>query len=299
MRYLRAMRITTLVPALLSSALLAACGGATGHTATPRADGMDRLRFNQLALRLDLPLFWGPDANGSGAPDPDEVHSLAFHDREIVWVENGAFTPAWDEALARIRAEHEAAAPADVRIAAVVNELDHAAPTLLSTDLRALPPAHQAFAAHMLVVAGLIDRLYARQVGMEALAGAVADDAASRALFRRNWGPTCRSSAEENDEACTAIAGVSEPPVDVYPASLQTDDGFCAVLEARPDAAALTGPFTVIRDPSAGPVSAFDVRDTTLVLRAAPGPAPMIAVPYSVAYADLMQPCLLYTSRCV
>jgi hypothetical protein len=257
---------------------LAACGSAGSAPTTPRpVAGLDRLRFNQLAMRLDLPLFWGADVNGSGAPDPDEIHALRFHATEGRWTEGASFTGAFAEAYARILREHEAAVPAEPRRAAVVNELDHAAPTLLSTDLATLPPAHRAFAQRMLRVAALVDRLYARQVGMEALSGRVADDDASRALFRRNWGAECRSSAEEANAACSAIEGAPETPVDVYPAALVARPDFCAVLEARSDAATLTTPFTVVR-----PAGAPGDDD--------PATEPLVAVPYSVAYADLMQP---------
>lgn len=240
--------------------------------------GLDRLRFNQLALRLDLPLFWGADANRNGAPDPDEIHALRFYPTEGHWTAGAAFTPDFDAAYQRIVREHGAAEPADPRLRAVVNELDHAAPTLLSTDLSALAPEHRAFAQRMLRVAELIDRLYARQVGAEGLAPRVADDDASRALFRRNWGAECLSSAEENDPACSAVEGAPETLVDVYPAALVARPDFCTVLEARSDASALTTPFTVVRPEGA----LADEPDCAT--------EPLVAVPYSVAYADLMQP---------
>ena len=68
---------------------LAACGGATPSSETPavspgplasmREAGVDRARFNQLALRLDAPVFWSVDENendgesdsGSGVCDAE------------------------------------------------------------------------------------------------------------------------------------------------------------------------------------------------------------------------------------
>lgn len=265
------MRETLTVLLLLSFVLVAsACGGGSHGGTTPRRGSLDRARFNQLALRLDLPLFWANDTDGDGAPDPDEVRALSFYGTAPAWVEGGAFTPAFDEALARIRREHEAPMPSDARRALVITELDHAAPTLVETDLSSLPEAHRRFASHMLRVAALVDRLYARQVGMEAMQARLdASDPASASLFRRNWGPACRGSTTEAEAACSAIEGAPRQPVDVYPASVQgTDDSFCATLEARPDAQTLLDHFSVVRE-----------REGALV-----------AVPYHEAYAELMRP---------
>ncbi|MFO0684394.1 MAG: hypothetical protein U0234_20240 [Sandaracinus sp.] len=249
---------------------LAACGGTAHGGTTPHLSGIDRLRFNQLALRLNEPLFWASDANQNGQPDPDEVRSLLFYPTAERWVENGAFTADYERVVAAIQREAEAAPPADERRALVVAELDHAAPTLVETDLRDLPPEHRAFAEHMLTVAALMDRLYAHQVGMDAMQARLsAGDTASASLFRRNWGPECMSSVTESNPACSAIEGAPSQPVDVYPTALQSDEAFCATLEARPDASTLLTPFTVVRAGEGGALT---------------------AVPYTTAYADLMTP---------
>ncbi len=265
------MRVPARLVLASSLSILTACGGASRQGATtPTRGGIDRLRFNQLALRLDQPLFWASDANGNGTPDPDEVRSLLFYPSVGSWVASGAFTADYERVLGMIRAENAAATPTDARLALVDAELDHAAPTLVETNLADVPEAHRAFARHMLTVAGLMDRLYAHQVGMDAMQTRLAaGDPASASLFRRNWGPECMSSVTESNPECSAIAGAPSQPVDVYPSELQGDDGFCATLEARPDASALLSPFTVVR---AGP-------DNTL-----------IAVPYSVAYEEYMAP---------
>jgi hypothetical protein len=207
---------------------LTACSGtqrAATHapTSTPRDS---RLRFNQLALRLNLPLFWAQDTNGNGAPDPDEVRSLWFYPDATQWVRDGQFTPAYEQALAQIRAEDASPTPTDPRERLVRAELDHAAPTLVETDLSALPASQRAFAQAMLVVAARIDELYALETGSAALAERVRGlDAASRSLFRRNWGPRCRGSQTEREPLCSAIPGQPRPVVGVYPAGMQTDDG--------------------------------------------------------------------------
>ncbi|MEQ8456701.1 MAG: hypothetical protein RLO52_40670 [Sandaracinaceae bacterium] len=264
------MRAQTLLIALL----LGACGGASSTTPTPettqpeaRYDRLPRLRFNQLAVRLDLPVFWAADADEDGAVDPGEVRALAFYPSAGEWVRDGAFTPAFDQAYAAIVAAADDA-PADARQGFVFAELDSIAPTLIENDLREMPDTHRAFAGHMVRVAAMIDALYAKQVGMEALADRIADDPASRSLFRRNWGPRCRAPETETEEACSAIEGAPDQPVDVYPTSLQAQDDFCQALEGRENASALLTPFTVVRE-----------REGELV-----------AVPYHEAYADYVQP---------
>ncbi len=231
-----------------------------------RHDGIPRLRVNQLALRLDLPLFWHADTDGDGAVDPDEVRSLRFYPEPAAWVQDGRFTPAFEEAWQRIVAESREPAPEDERRRLVREELDRAAPTLVHTDLSEAPETHRTFAVHMLRVADAVDAIYAKQVGMTALEARLPEDVESRSLFRRNWGPKCRGNTTEANPACSAIAGAPGQPVDVYPADMQEDDAFCTTLEERADAAELLTPFTVVRE-----------RDGALV-----------AVPYTEAYADEM-----------
>lgn len=267
------VRHRTSAVVIVALSLLPACGSSSARETTP-SDGaarLDRQRFNQLAMRLDLPLFWALDADSDGEPDPDEVRALAFYPDEGRWVDDaGRFTAEYDAALARIRAEADAPPPSDPRAALVRAELDHAQPTLVATDLRQLPEAHREFAAHMLRVADLIDALYARQTGMSALSAQLAEaDVASRSLFRRNWGPRCRGAITEHEAACSALEGAPRQPVDVYPAAMQSDDSFCAQLEARPDASALLAPFTVVREGDA--------------------PGALVAVPYAEHYRGEMR----------
>ena len=272
---------------LLALALVTACGGssADGFTfAEPRAvaerapeppppepeepvyAGLERLRFNQLAMRLGIPVFWVRDANDNDAIDPDEVRGLLFHDTEGAWTEDGRFTPVFATAWARIRAADAAPTPDDDRRALVRRELDHAAPTLVHTDVASLPPEHQAFARHMLRVAALIDDLYAKQVGMHALADQLGDDLESRSLFRRNWGARCRGSTTEREADCSSVEGAPAQPVDVYPQELQ-EQGFCQELEQRRDSETLLSPFTVVREQE----------------------GELVAVPYTEHYANEMQ----------
>lgn len=261
------------IPLLLLVSMLGACGGQPASR-TAASDGaidygqLERLRFNQLALAQNAPLFWAEDADGDGAVDPDEVRTLLFYPPAPAWVEDGRFTEAFDAVYAAML--QDARTPeTDPRRAALAEELASTAPVLLETDLREMPAPHRAFAAHMMEVAHLIDRLYARQVGMEALASEVdPDDALSQSVFRRNWGAHCRGATTESNPACSPIEGAPKQPVDVYPAALQEGDSLCATLEDHPEASALLTPFTVVRE-----------REGQLV-----------AVPYTEAYAELMQP---------
>ncbi|HJK89827.1 MAG TPA: hypothetical protein RMH85_08335 [Polyangiaceae bacterium LLY-WYZ-15_(1-7)] len=263
--------------ALLSMLLVLGCGGSAANTPSPTpagsatrpADGVEpplgRLRVNQLALTLDLPLYWEADRDEDGQPDPDEVVALTFYGADApAWTADGAFTPAFEEAWAAIRARHRMTPPEDARRRLVLEELGSSAPTLLRADLSELPPAHHAFAEHVLAAGAAIDRLYATQVGMAALADQLPDDPASRALFRRNWGAGCRAPTTESQAACSAIPGSPDQPVDVYPASLQAEEGFCQRLESA--GGELTKPFTVVRE-----------REGELV-----------AVPFTEAYAEGM-----------
>ena len=267
----RARAFTLLV--VLSAVVAASCGGPSAGATTPTWEGtydrLPRLRFNQLAMRLNQPLFWAGDANGNAMADPSEVRALRFYPTEGHWVETDAFTDDFARVYGEMVRADSAPAPTDPRRAAVIEELDSIAPTLIENDLRDMPESHREFARHMARVAELTDRLYGRQMGMEPLASRVApDDAASQSLFRRNWGPRCRGATTESNPACSAIEGAPREPVDVYPAGLQTDDGFCQILEARPDAGDLMTPFSVVRETADG----------------------LVAMPYPVAYGDLMEP---------
>jgi hypothetical protein len=261
--------------ALLCAGVLVVTSGCAGKSASITYDRVERRAFNQAAVRLDLPVFWTSDANSDGAIEPDEVVALLFYPTPGHWVEGGRFTPEFAKAYEQIVTE---AARKDVdttgldpteveRRRLVRTDLDFGIPTLVYNDLSQLPDDQQAFARRMLKVEDLVDRLYLRQKGAAALAGQVpAGDLASQSMFRRNQGTRGVAPETELNPACSAIPTKPKQTVDVYPGSMQWHDGFCAELEARPNAAELLGPFTVVREDN----------------------AKLVAVPYSEAYADLM-----------
>lgn len=224
--------------------------------AAPEAHHVDlpRLRVNQLAMRLNLPLYWAADKNKNGSIDPDEVRALLFYPTEGHWVEDGKFTPAFEQAFAAIVKESKAAAPTGTkeevaRRKAVREELDHVAPTLVHTDLGDLAAPDHKMVEHLLTATRYIDMLYSIQTGERALKSKVpADEPASQSLMRRNWGPRCKAPSTEKNPACSAIPGAPRPAVDVYPAEMQEkDDKFCKTLEKNPHAKKLLTPFTVVR----------------------------------------------------
>jgi hypothetical protein len=232
---------------------------------------LSRADFNRVAVRENLPVYWTADRDRDGALDPDEVAALLFYPTEGRWVEGGAFTAELDAVYTRLVEASRRRGPGNFppdeqkRREAVVRELDQGRATLVATKLA---PGEEAFVDHMLTVARLVDELYDRTTGAEALRARVpADDPASQSAFRRNRGPRCVAAATEKDPACTAIPGAPKPKVDIYPADLQDDPNFCSSLEKQPNAKELMAPFTVVRKQGAA----------------------LEAIPYSVAYADPMK----------
>lgn len=283
---LRTRSVVLMLP--LATALLVGCRSpeppavppaAPTASATPPqapAEGkhsdLPRLRFNQLAMRLNLPLFWASDKNKDGSVDPDEVSALLFYPAQGHWVEAGKFTPEFDKAYAAIVAASKAAAPNGTpgevaRRKAVREEFDQVAPTLVRTDLSGLPAAQHKMVEHVLAATRDIDMLYSIQTGERALKGKVPkDEPASQSLMRRNWGSRCKAPSTEKNPACSAIPGAPKPAVDVYPADVQKEDGFCKKLEKNPHSKKLLTPFSVVREKG----------------------KKLTAVPYSKAYAKWM-----------
>ncbi len=258
--------------AVILLALAGACGPAPHSQPPPRAVGpLDATRFNQLALRLNLPVFWAADADGDGAPDPAEIRGLLFYPTSgTEWTQEGAFTPAFETALAQIRTEHGALAFGDETRAAVVAELDQTELALVETDLGDASEADRDFVRRMIAVAARIDRIYARQLGVDAIQPQVdLHDSALASRFRLNWGVFCWLSDSSGHLSCADVAPSARQFFDAYPADMQDQRGaFCGALRARPDAATLLGAFTVLRDDGG-------------VLH---------AVADSQAYAELLQP---------
>lgn len=229
-------------------------------------DALERGTFNQLAVRMNLPVYWAADTNGNRSVDPDEVRSLLFYPSSSEWVRGGKLSSELDLAYSGMLASLHAP-PSDVgpeeaaRRALVLEELDQGRPTLVYTDLRGFTPGDRAAVKSILAASLEVERLFAQQIGMNTLRDKVpADQAASQSLFRRNWGPRCEAPKTEKNPACSAIPGAPKRKVDVYPASLQDDPKFCEALEKRKDAKTLLSPFVVVRE-QAGQLAAVKYSD--------------------------------------
>jgi hypothetical protein len=207
---------------------------------------LDRTTFNRAAARLNQPVYWMADANKNKAVDPGEVAALEFFPTRGEWVKDGKFTPAFEKVYGELvlAAQTKSAG----REGLVQAELDGADAILVRTDLKAAAPADKAFVAQMLVVSGALDELYAVQSGSAAIADKVAKDPGSQSLFRRNWGPSCKTPKLEKDTACSALVEPgAKQPVAVWPAALQEKDDFCKTLEKKDDWKELSKPFTAVK----------------------------------------------------
>ena len=236
----------------------AAPATATSAPAVPaRFADVPRDRFNRTALTLGLPLFWSEDRDGDGALAPEElaiVWSLDSSPRSR-WVDGGLFTAAFAEDYARIRSAASApgASQPDVRRAALEREIGQSYFTVLESDFRNAPAEDRAIVRHVLAAAGVIERIYARQLGTAELASRLPPgDGLAELVFFLNQGPWCSGPETENDPACTAI--VPRPPrrSGLYPADLQAKPDFCAALQREPGAKALTSPFTAVARDASG-----------------------------------------------
>lgn len=236
-------------------------------------DALERGTFNQLAVRMNLPLYWAKDDNGNRAIDPNELRGLLFYPTSPEWVRGGKlsaeFELAYSGMLALLHPPPVELDPAEAaRRALVLEELDQGRPTLVHNDLSGLAPSDRAAARSIVAAALELERLFAVQTGMAALRSKVpADHAPSQSLFRRNWGPRCEAPKTEKNPACSAIPGAPKRKVDVYPSSLQDDPKFCEALEKHKDSKALLAPFVVVREQG----------------------GQLVPVKYSDAYAQSMQ----------
>lgn len=223
-----------------------------------RLTRLTRTEFNLAAQRLNLPLFWKYEAEPSKAVKPSVLVTLDFYPstKTFVWKDSkGEFTKSFYDAYElmvevmsdplmgeKIKDEGEV-----LRRQKVAEELDQSAITAVISDFSKSSPTDQAFVNAMLKVAEDIDILYARQTGLDIVMTRIPDDdVLSQSMARRNWGISPESPKLKNDKACRALSGTESIPVGVYPASLQKDPDFCAKLSARPDAAELLTPFTVV-----------------------------------------------------
>jgi hypothetical protein len=246
-------------------------GEPSTQAAEAQYNAIERTAFNRRAAELFLPIFWREDANKNRAFESDELAVLIGYPQSdrSVWIDDkGQFTPEFKKAYERMQVAD--ATTDDARLKLVREELAQGQPTLVANDFTQGSPAEKNFLTHMLNVGQLVERLYAKQNGVFEIESKIpAEDVASRALFHRNQSPFCKAPKTENDPACSAISPKPTRAVGLYPAEIQNDANFCAMLEKQPNGAALKDHFSVVV--------------------AGDKPGTYRAVPYSEAYREDME----------
>jgi hypothetical protein len=268
-------RTKSLAPAFvlpIALLLVAACARHDTAPAVAAYNAIGRVDFNRRAAEEFLPLFWSEDANKDGTLQPEELAVLwgLPDDDASLWVANGAFTPKFVAAYARLSKLPAPGSGAEAaRLALVRDELAQGVVTLVHTDLSKDSPAEQQMVQHLMRAAVMIEKLYARQNGvLEIEARIPREDVASRALFHRNQSPFCESPRTENVAACNALAQVPQRISGLYPAVIQAEPGFCQRIEKATNARELMDHFNIV----AGDMD----------------PASWKAVPFPVAWANDM-----------
>jgi hypothetical protein len=207
---------------------------------------LDRASFNRAAARLNAPIYWVLDKNQNKAVDPDEVASLLFFPTAGSWTKDGKFTPEFEKTYKELVIASNTKSAG--REGLVQGELDAADTVLVHTDMRKADAADKAFITEMLQVSRALDELFAIQSGAAGVAQRVAKDPGSQSLFRRNWGPSCKTPAFEKNAGCSALEdGTTTMPVGVWPAELQAKTDFCKSLESKDNFKKLSSPFTVVK----------------------------------------------------
>ena len=246
---MRLFGLALLLPSLAFALLLSAChggqcppqhpGGLKSPPLPAHAPQLGRDDFNRLAIQANLPLYWMQDKNGNGRLEASELAARGSGATMGAWVSEGALTPAFQQAYARLVQLR--------RREAVRRELDQGRPTLIESDFRQLPTAEKRMLAELLAAAKLIDQLYQRQTGAWRLREQIAQASpAAKALVARNAGPWCSAPATGKDPFCNALPTFPKRRSETYP-DVEQNKAFCDELQRHPDTAKLFDPFTVVR----------------------------------------------------
>jgi len=244
-------------PAAVAATLAPAAPAALpGDTSATHLSELDRTTFNGVAAELDLPLFWRGDANANGSVDPSEIAILwrAGPVAATDWLAadgfGSQFMPAYQSMVQVARHGHrlEGLAPAErKRRELVLEELRQGRPTLIESDLRAVSAQERVVVAHVLAAASGIERLFARQNGVQGMDDLIArDDAPSHALLRRNQVPWCEAPTTEKAPLCNALASRPSRASGLYPLDMQQNAAFCADLAKAEEHKALLAPFAAV-----------------------------------------------------
>lgn len=242
--------------------------------AKPPYGRLSRMDFNRRAVEMNLPFFWKSDVNQDGILDVNEW-VLLLNGQDIskdTYVTSQGFTEAFSAAYEALLVPGIASGKWDKketqRRETVLLELAQGRPTLVETDFSQGSEEDKQVLKHLLAAARLVERMYQRQKGVLGMdADIPADDAPSRALFRRNQGPFCVAPQTEKNADCSALPSRPQPLSGLYPASLQKDEKFCEALGKMKNGKALTDHFTVVTE-KAGQPGVYEAK------------------PYSVAYQE-------------
>jgi hypothetical protein len=225
---------------------------------------IERTVFNRRAAELFLPLFWREDTNANGNLEPDELAILKGYgeDDRDKWIDAaGVFRPAFSEAYKQmLDPDPPTQDPKEqARHRSVLTELAQGRPTLVETDLRQASEAEKNLIAHIVQARKLIERLYARQKGVLGMEEKIAPgDLASRMLLYRNQSPFCEAPKTQSDPDCNALTVRPPAIVGLYPPDIQENRQFCDMLAKNPNAAALTGHFSIVtKDEKTGALRAL------------------------------------------
>jgi hypothetical protein len=201
---------------------------------------LQRPDFNRLAAQTGSPLFWVADTNKDGLVDANELGATGRGKPLSPFVSEGQLTPRFTreyKALVELR-----------RREAVARELDGSRPTLVETDLSALPGNEKTMLKQLLDSAWTIEELYLHQTGgFRYRRAAAALDPASRAQIWRNHGPWCETPAAKNDPFCSGSADFPPKRSEAYPSDLVQDDALCKMIQGQANAKDLLDPFTVVQ----------------------------------------------------
>ncbi|MFT7621746.1 MAG: hypothetical protein ACI9WU_000911 [Myxococcota bacterium] len=191
------------------------------------APKLSREDYNRLAVLHDAGIFWREDTDNNRLPDDSEVTRLHGN------ADLDALYRSFSEARRR---------------EAVASELNQGRATLVSTDFAKLTTEDRAVMKHLAKAAVLIDELYQQQTGALALAAKIpADDAPSRAVFRRNQGPGCEAPTTSDDPFCNATPTFETARSFAWPVGPTLDKAFCDMIGKQPNARELMDPFHVVR----------------------------------------------------
>jgi hypothetical protein len=211
---------------------------------------LPRIEFNRLAIQAGSPLFWVADRNTNGLIEPDELAGTGRGTPLLPYVQKsgegsrgaakGQFTPRFIteyKALVELR-----------RREAVAHELDGGRPTLVATDLSALPPAEKAMLKQILDAAFTVEELYLHQTGgFSHWKKSAKLDPASKSLFWRNHGPWCTTPGTRNDPFCNGSPEFPDQRSEAYPLDVDQGDAFCKLLASQENSKKLLDPFTVVQ----------------------------------------------------